>query len=103
LEEMDAIFQKTSSWFNVVPVARKEPHQYNKNGEPNFNRTRQNYEKMGSDMSPNGSDSAAEKAYFPGAPRMINGQSFHGESRVKAKPPVGQGRKMRVSLRDGAR
>ncbi|KAK9858991.1 hypothetical protein MYU51_015889 [Penicillium brevicompactum] len=33
LEEMDTIFHKTSSVFNVVSVARQEPHRYGKNGE----------------------------------------------------------------------
>lgn len=30
---MDTIFHKTSSVFNVVSVARQEPHRYGKNGE----------------------------------------------------------------------
>lgn len=30
---MDTIFHKTSSVFNVVSVARNEPHRYGKNGE----------------------------------------------------------------------
>jgi hypothetical protein len=33
LEEMDTIFHKTTSWFNVVSVARNEPRRYGKNGE----------------------------------------------------------------------
>ncbi|KAJ5172972.1 hypothetical protein N7492_005565 [Penicillium capsulatum] len=33
LEEMDIIFQKTSSVFSVVSVARNQPHRYGKNGE----------------------------------------------------------------------
>lgn len=33
LEEMDTIFHKTSSVFNVVSVARNEPHRYGKKGE----------------------------------------------------------------------
>lgn len=33
LEEMDRIFHKTSSIFNVVDVARNEPHMYGKHGE----------------------------------------------------------------------
>ncbi|KAJ5679586.1 hypothetical protein N7462_007830 [Penicillium macrosclerotiorum] len=33
LEEMDTIFNKTTSVFNVVSVARNEPHRYGKNGE----------------------------------------------------------------------
>lgn len=33
LEEMDTIFHKTTSVFNVVSVARNEPHRYGKNGE----------------------------------------------------------------------
>lgn len=30
---MDTIFHKTSNIFNVVSVARNEPHRYGKNGE----------------------------------------------------------------------
>lgn len=30
---MDTIFHKTSSVFNLVSVARNEPHRYGKNGE----------------------------------------------------------------------
>lgn len=30
---MDTIFHKTTSAFNVVSVARNEPHRYGKNGE----------------------------------------------------------------------
>lgn len=30
---MDAIFNKTTSVFNVVSVARNEPHRYGKHGE----------------------------------------------------------------------
>jgi hypothetical protein len=30
---MDTIFHKTTSVFNVVSVARNEPHRYGKNGE----------------------------------------------------------------------
>lgn len=30
---MDTIFHKTSNVFNVVSVARNEPHRYGKNGE----------------------------------------------------------------------
>ena len=33
LEEMDTIFQKTTSVFNCVSVARNEPRRYGKNGE----------------------------------------------------------------------
>ncbi|KAJ5125479.1 hypothetical protein N7448_004799 [Penicillium atrosanguineum] len=33
LEEMDTIFNKTTSVFNVVSVARNEPHRYGKHGE----------------------------------------------------------------------
>lgn len=33
LEEMDTIFQKSTSIFNVVSVARNEPHRFGKNGE----------------------------------------------------------------------
>lgn len=33
LEEMDTIFHKTTSIFNVVSVARNEPRMYGKNGE----------------------------------------------------------------------
>lgn len=33
LEEMDRIFHKTSSVFNVVHLARTEPHMYGPNGE----------------------------------------------------------------------
>ncbi|KAJ5961657.1 hypothetical protein N7501_006598 [Penicillium viridicatum] len=33
LEEMDTIFHKTSNVFNVVSVARNEPHRYGKKGE----------------------------------------------------------------------
>lgn len=33
LEEMDTIFQKTTSIFNVVQVAKDEPRRYGKNGE----------------------------------------------------------------------
>jgi len=33
LEEMDAIFQKTTNIFNVVQRARDEPRRYGKNGE----------------------------------------------------------------------
>lgn len=33
LEEMDIIFQKTTSWFNLVKTARDEPHLYGKHGE----------------------------------------------------------------------
>lgn len=33
LEEMDSIFHKTTSVFNVVSVARNEPHRYGKHGE----------------------------------------------------------------------
>ena len=33
LEEMDVIFQKTTSVFNVVKIARDEPRRYGKNGE----------------------------------------------------------------------
>ena len=32
LEEMDAIFQKTTSIFKVVKVAKEEPHRYDKEG-----------------------------------------------------------------------
>lgn len=31
LEEMDAIFAK-SGWFSCVPIAAKEPHRFDKNG-----------------------------------------------------------------------
>lgn len=37
LEEMDAIFVKTTSIFNVVRVARDEPRRYDKNGRPLIN------------------------------------------------------------------
>ena len=30
---MDAIFRKTTSWFDVVSVARNEPRRYGKHGE----------------------------------------------------------------------
>lgn len=33
LEEMDTIFNKTTNVFNVVSVARNEPHRYGKHGE----------------------------------------------------------------------
>ncbi|KAJ6014496.1 hypothetical protein N7540_009087 [Penicillium herquei] len=33
LEEMDTIFQNTTTVFNVVSVARNQPHRYGKNGE----------------------------------------------------------------------
>jgi hypothetical protein len=33
LEEMDRIFRKTSNVFDVVHVARSEPHMYGPNGE----------------------------------------------------------------------
>lgn len=33
LEEMDHIFHKTTNVFNVVSVARSEPHMYGPNGE----------------------------------------------------------------------
>ena len=33
LEEMDRIFRKTTSVFNVVSLARSEPHMYGPNGE----------------------------------------------------------------------
>jgi hypothetical protein len=33
LEEMDAIFHKTTSIFDVVKVAREEPRRFGKNGE----------------------------------------------------------------------
>ncbi|KAJ5201335.1 uncharacterized protein N7498_005998 [Penicillium cinerascens] len=33
LEEMDTIFQNSTSVFNVVSVARNQPHRYGKNGE----------------------------------------------------------------------
>jgi hypothetical protein len=33
LEEMDRIFRKTTSVFNVVSLARSEPHMYGSNGE----------------------------------------------------------------------
>lgn len=33
LEEMDRIFHKTTNVFDVVPIARKEPHMYGPNGE----------------------------------------------------------------------
>jgi hypothetical protein len=33
LEEVDTIFQNSTSIFNVVSVARKQPHRYGKNGE----------------------------------------------------------------------
>lgn len=33
LEEMDTIFHNTTSVFNVVRVAKEEPHRYGKNGE----------------------------------------------------------------------
>jgi hypothetical protein len=33
LEEMDRIFRKTTNVFNVVSVARTEPHMYGPNGE----------------------------------------------------------------------
>ena len=33
LEEMDTIFRKTTSWFNVVSIARTEPQRYDKHGK----------------------------------------------------------------------
>lgn len=33
LEEMDTIFHKTRGWFDVVRVAREEPHRYGEKGE----------------------------------------------------------------------
>lgn len=33
LEEMDAIFHKTTNYFNVVSIAKNEPRRYGKNGE----------------------------------------------------------------------
>lgn len=33
LEEMDAIFRKTTSYLGVVSIARKEPRRYGKKGE----------------------------------------------------------------------
>lgn len=33
LEEMDRIFRKTTNVFNVVSLARTEPHMYGSNGE----------------------------------------------------------------------
>jgi len=33
LEEMDRIFRKTTNVFNVVSLARSEPHMYGSNGE----------------------------------------------------------------------
>lgn len=33
LEEMDRIFHKTTNVFNVVSLARNEPHMYGPNGE----------------------------------------------------------------------
>jgi hypothetical protein len=33
LEEMDRIFRKTTSVFDVVPLANNEPHMYGPNGE----------------------------------------------------------------------
>lgn len=33
LEEMDTIFHKTNNVFNLVSVARNEPHRYGKKGE----------------------------------------------------------------------
>ena len=33
LEEMDAIFRKTSNVFQTVSIARNEPRRYNKRGE----------------------------------------------------------------------
>ena len=32
LEEMDAIFLKTTNWFNCVAIAQKEPHRYDDKG-----------------------------------------------------------------------
>ena len=32
LEEMDAIFLKTTNWFNCVSIAKHEPHRYDKHG-----------------------------------------------------------------------
>ena len=32
LEEMDAIFLKTTNWFDCVAIARKEPHRYDEHG-----------------------------------------------------------------------
>lgn len=32
LEEMDAIFLKTTNWFNCVSIAKHEPHRYDANG-----------------------------------------------------------------------
>ncbi|MCJ1407718.1 hypothetical protein MMC19_001789 [Ptychographa xylographoides] len=33
LEEMDAIFRKSKGWFDVVAVAKREPHWFDKNGK----------------------------------------------------------------------
>ncbi|KAJ5888998.1 hypothetical protein N7495_009039 [Penicillium taxi] len=33
LEEMDRIFQKSNGWFDVVKIARTEPHMYGRKGE----------------------------------------------------------------------
>ena len=33
LEEMDQIFHKSKSWFDVVGIARSEPRMYGKHGE----------------------------------------------------------------------
>lgn len=33
LEEMDRIFRKTTSMFNLVRTAKEEPHMYGRNGE----------------------------------------------------------------------
>ncbi|KAI9753346.1 MAG: hypothetical protein M4579_005204 [Chaenotheca gracillima] len=56
LEEMDAIFRKTTGWFSVVKTAKNEPRRYGKNGEllVNYEETEEHAHRLASVVSSKG-------------------------------------------------
>ncbi|KAJ6126829.1 hypothetical protein N7523_002441 [Penicillium sp. IBT 18751x] len=74
LEEMDTIFNKTTSVFNVVSVARNEPHRYGKNGELLIN-----YEETEQHLRRASHVSEKRKSGFTAGSELESGKGTHVE------------------------
>jgi hypothetical protein len=104
---MDSIFSKSSSWLDVVRVARSEPRRYDNHGEPIASYLQSEEHKRrsaGADPSKYETLGSSSGSGSPEADSMTeNGYSLaHQEhhTRHQASPPDGHGRRMRSTMRD---
>ncbi|KAI9849863.1 MAG: hypothetical protein M1837_000077 [Sclerophora amabilis] len=67
LEEMDAIFRKTTNYFNCVSIARSEPRRYGKKGELliNYEDTEEHAQRLQSVASSKAGTRGVERAVHP--------------------------------------